>query len=139
VRRNTTSPATSHANIVGSISVGNYGIASLCNIYSSNITNYVSDMNWFISNNVNVINMSWGSTTSYGSYLALDAFMDYHVRFSLVTIVKSAGNRGDESTDTAKVSSPGNGYNVITVGASDVNKEVASFSSYISNNSHRLS
>jgi len=51
-----------------------------------------------------------------------DWFYDYMVRELRVTIVKSAGNRG---TGNGNVTSPGLGYNVLTVGAFDDRNTVA--------------
>lgn len=91
-------------------------------------------MNWFINNGVNIINMSFGHTSGFGQYLSIDAYYDYYVRAAKVIIVKSAGNKGNSLTDYAKVTSPGNGFNIIAVGAIDQEEYVAGFSSYISVN-----
>ncbi len=67
----------------------------------------------FISNNCDIVNISqnFGYNTSYSS--TVDGIIDYQAYNHWVTVVKSAGNMGLVRDN---VSSPGRGYNVITVG-----------------------
>ena len=67
----------------------------------------------FISYNCDIVNISqnFGYNTSYSP--TVDGIIDYQAYNHWVTVVKSAGNLGLVSDN---VSSPGRGYNVITVG-----------------------
>jgi hypothetical protein len=71
---------------------------------------------WAVDQGAKVINYSFGSNT--GSAMAgLDRYVDYVVRNRYVTVVKAAGNR--ESTCFSPeyyVSTPGKGWNILTVG-----------------------
>jgi hypothetical protein len=66
-----------------------------------------------------VINNSWGGLISSMVPGALDKFFDDFVINQADTIVKSAGNRAGPCAGDAKVTSPGLGYNLITVGNFD--------------------
>ena len=90
--------------------------------------NAVSEIDWMLDRNVNVINMSFGEENPTGNYNSESAYMDYIVNTYKITIVASVGNNGQ---DTGYVANPALGYNVIGVGASSVvNPNVASLSSY---------
>jgi hypothetical protein len=69
---------------------------------------------WAIANGTNVINNSWGETTTDPVMELIDRYSDYIVRASARTLVNSAGNSG---LGVGYVGSPGSAYNVITVGA----------------------
>ena len=64
---------------------------------------------------VHVINCSFGAITGLG-YNVYDLEADKFIRNTGVTIVKSAGNQGNQ---TGEISSPGKALNVITVGNAD--------------------
>ena len=82
--------------------------------------------------NFNVINMS-RSLNHLGYYDYYCAYIDYIIRDSHCTFIKSSGNNGLETNPT--ISSPGCGMNVITVGSISANQNVSCFSSwYTSNN-----
>lgn len=51
--------------------------------------------------------------------------MDYHVRFSHISVIAAAGNYGSDG-----ISPPGTGYNVITVANVDANQKLNNSSSY---------
>jgi Subtilase family/Bacterial pre-peptidase C-terminal domain len=66
-----------------------------------------------------VLNYSFGFDTGNNQFAGLDRYVDYIIRNRFVTIIKSAGN---SSTPQSPVTSPGKGYNVLTVGNyNDVN------------------
>ena len=74
---------------------------------------------WAINNGARVINYSFGVDSST-SMTALDRYVDYVVRNRAVTMVKSAGNIGSTcSAPASNVTSPGKGWNIITVGNYD--------------------
>ena len=90
--------------------------------------NAVSEIDWMLDRNVNVINMSFGEENPTGNYSSDSAYMDYIVNTYKITIVASVGNNGE---DTGYVANPALGYNVIGVGASSVvNPNVVYFSAY---------
>jgi len=73
---------------------------------------------WAITNGARVINMSFGVNSS-SSLVPLDRYVDYVVRNQFVTVVKSAGNIGSTCSGANYVTSPGKGWNIITVGNYD--------------------
>lgn len=101
-----------------------------------------SAINW----GARAINLSWGKAQDPQGFLGLeDQYYDARVFDDRRTIVKSAGNLGQGTGD---ITSPGNGYNIITVGAFDDHNTVdwngdtmAPFSSFVdpfSNNGDRM-
>ncbi len=110
--------ATACAGIAASQHSTYQGIAQGVNIFSANGTDY-SDLNisaamdWAVAKGVNIINNSWGGNSSTNSLNEHDRHLDYIVRNYYITSVNSAGNRGQLD---GRISSPGRGYNVITVG-----------------------
>ena len=94
------------------IIAGNNSIAPKCKILSVELFgNPVSEIDWLLNRNVNVINMSYGEGNPSGNYNSSSAYMDYIVSTYKVTIVAASGN------EPQNVTNPGLGYNVITVGA----------------------
>lgn len=67
---------------------------------------------------VNVLNLSWGADIG-GAMSARERFFDALALNGRVLIVKSAGSTGLACGGTGRVSSPGNAYNLLTVGAFD--------------------
>ena len=117
---------TEHATMVASIIAKMCPDAKLLSVELSG--NAVSEIDWMLDRNVNVINMSFGEENPTGNYNSESAYMDYIVNTYKITIVASVGNNGQ---DTGYVANPALGYNVIGVGASSVvNPNVASLSSY---------
>ncbi len=96
----------------------NYYCTTYWNTNSSTTANLVSELDWFISKNVDVINMSLivGSSqggitdtnNTYGSNAKILDNFSYHFDF---TIIIAAGNVGSSG-----ITSGGMAYNVITVG-----------------------
>lgn len=122
-----------HASWVAAIMVGDKGIASDAELYSATIEGYLlsgmqDEVYWMIQNGVNVINISWGDSTDIlGMYKSLDAYIDYIISYYDISIVKSAGN----TNPTSHVTSPGLGYNIVTVGNLSNSSQVSGTSSYL--------
>ena len=79
---------------------------------------------WAVSaQGAHVVNMSWGAADPAPPYevCPIDAYYDYLVRHSRVTVVAAAGNAGDDpgcdGTQDGQITSPARGFNVISVGA----------------------
>lgn len=108
---------TAIAGIIGSSNAANPGHARGIEILSGNSSGW-SDANliaataWALGQGADIINMSFGVDTNL-ALAALDRYVDYTVRFTATCIVKSAGNRGNTDGDCT---SPGLGWNVLTVG-----------------------
>ena len=115
-----------HATMIASIIAKMCPDAKLLSVELSG--NAVSEIDWMLDRNVNVINLSYGNDNPTGNYDSNSAYMDYIVNTYKVTIVAAVGNNGE---DTGYVANPALGYNVIGVGASRiVNASNASFSAY---------
>lgn len=119
ITRMGTNNNTYHASIVASIMVGSEGMAPQAQLYSTTADNYYSNAESLISSGVNVINQSNGLPNS-GTYDTRAQWVDHIVSQHNVTWIKSAGNGGVNDF----VTSPGNAYNVITVGGIDDNGTV---------------
>jgi hypothetical protein len=81
---------------------------------------FYNSMNWLRDNNVNVINMSdfmrlvdGSRDPSQDGQGAAARFVDHYVRVNDIVFVKSAGNQGPGAMT---ISTPGDAFNVITVG-----------------------
>ena len=121
---------TEHATMVASIIAKMCPDAKLLSVELSG--NAVSEIDWMLDRNVNVINLSYGDETPTGNYDSDSAYMDYIINTYKVTIVAAVGNEGLMS---GNVANPALGYNVIGVGACGLNNTFAtSFSSYKVNN-----
>ena len=119
-----------HATTVASIIAKMCPDAKLLSVELSG--NAVSEIDWMLDRNVNVINMSFGDKTPTGNYSSDSAYMDYIINTYKVTIVAAVGNEGLMS---GNVANPALGYNVIGVGACGTNNTAATnFSSYKVNN-----
>lgn len=134
-----------HAQAVASIAVGNYGVARNANVLTHDWdgTNYAStfllssvteSLQWFISEDrqANVINMSFGLLKDdFIDGIQYDKIAQYYDKFSyqnLVVLVASSGNEGSAQF----VGTPANGYNVLTIGATnEYGNHVTSYSSYL--------
>ncbi len=115
-----------HATLVASIAGGNTGIARGATLLSvqTDALNYSSEFDWMLDNDVNVVNMSLSDAGLDGHYTGNAAYLDLIASYYWVTIVKSAGNTGENIT------SPGTGYNIITVGSLSNSTTLSSFSSW---------
>lgn len=86
------------------------------NARSIDDSEYIRCTDWAIGQGATVINYSI-SLYVWGTLVALDHYTDYVVRHNYVTVVASAGNLG--TLPDAYVTSPGLGFNVLSVGAFD--------------------
>lgn len=77
---------------------------------------------WAINQGAKVLNFSFGDPTTSPYFGPSDRYVDYIIRNRAVTIVKAAGNIDTDTTvgtcfsPNNYVTSPGKGYNVLTVG-----------------------
>lgn len=102
-----------------------YGAPALLSANSQDYSDasIVAATEWALDNGANIISNSWGVDTNL-QIAARDRYLDHLVWDHYKTVVKSAGNRGTLDGD---VTSPGLGYNMITVGAID-DKDTSSWS-----------
>jgi len=109
--------ASTHGTYKG-IAFGAPGILS-ANARSYSDADIIAATEWALAQGARILNHSWGSDTS-GQMAAMDRYLDHIVRYHRVTVVKSAGNNNFPfGTGSNFVTSPGLGWNVITVGAID--------------------
>ena len=101
-----------HATMIASIIAKMCPDAKLLSVELSG--NAVSEIDWMLDRNVNVINLSYGNDNPTGNYDSNSAYMDYIVNTYKVTIVAAVGDSGREA---GYVANPALGYNVIGVGA----------------------
>ena len=122
-----------HTQKIASIIGGRTGIARDAELYLApmdGIPNYTS-VERFIEKGVNIVNMSFGDGME-GYYDGTCAYYDKISVLNNITFVTSAGNDWQEK----KISNPGMGMNVITVGSVDRNKKLSYFSSYAFENEY---
>lgn len=77
-------------------------------LYTHDIANRLESL---VGVNCDIINMSFGSAAN--GYVSSDGIVDYYSHYLYITIVKSAGN---EKNENINITSPGYGFNTITVG-----------------------
>lgn len=110
--------------------------------YFFNLTADTISLEWFIDNNCDIVNCSWGysgavrgteiddgefqyiASTSNEYEMDKDGLYDYQVQHHFITVVKSAGNVSTVDTSPSfnpngLITNPGFAYNVITVGGID--------------------
>ncbi len=111
--------ATATAGMVASQHSTQQGIAQGVNLFSANATTYndadiSAAMDWAaITQNMDVINNSWGGNDGNTNLNQHDRHLDYIVRNLWSTVTVAAGNEGNAS---GRVGSPARAYNVISVG-----------------------
>ena len=117
------SHATAIAGIIESTHATYRGIAhGAPGILSGNARDWtyaelIAATEWAISNGASIVNYSWRDLNHQSLELGpLDRYVDHIVWDDWVTMVKSAGNNPQQS---GNVTSPGLGYNIITVGSID--------------------
>jgi len=116
--------ATEVAGIIASTNTTYRGIAhGAPALLSANTNGTDADIikctEWAIDQGATVLNYSFGFDSGNNQLAGLDRYVDYVIRNRSVTIIKSSGN---SSTPQSPVTSPGKGYNVLTVGNyNDVN------------------
>lgn len=114
---NVGSHPTAVAGILGADDTTYPGHARGVDLYSGNSNSWLDPdlmaaASWAIGQGCDIINMSYGFET--GNVMALlDRYVDYQVRYNFTLIVKSAGNEG---AGTGSSTSPGLGWNVLSVG-----------------------
>lgn len=119
--------ATMIAGIIASTHSTYKGVAPGVYLLSGNSLDYyesslIASSDWALRNGANILSLSWGIDYGDGYLHVMDKYYDYiAARYPYPTITKSAGNTG------GRITSPGNAWNVITVGASD-DKNTASWS-----------
>lgn len=121
---NNTTTTTVHSFQVTSIVGGTSGIAQGVEMYcvSAADIGFFNGINWLISQEVNIINISWGDQS--GAYDANGAFLDFISRSTRVSFVVAAHNGGNNRA----VNSYSNGLNIISVASIDENLNISSFS-----------
>ncbi|MBO5401969.1 MAG: S8 family serine peptidase [Clostridia bacterium] len=114
-----------HSTMVAEIilSNGSYkGIVPDANLYCtafSYFTNMCSRTEWLLSQNVHIINMSFGYTNDFGVYNFIDKWVDHIANSHSVHVVVAAGNVENLSHPYHYVMHPAIAYNVVTVGNLD--------------------
>jgi len=96
-----------------------FGAPAILNGNARNWTDaeLVAATEWAITNGARVVNYSWRDGDWSSLQLGpLDRYVDHVVWDDYVTMVKSAGNEGATS---GNITSPGLGYNIITIGSID--------------------
>ncbi len=109
-----------HASRVASIMVGNYGLVNCSTLYAKAITDFYSDVESLINQDVNIINMSFFlyRTSLYNYYDTREKWLDHVAYDHNISVVVIAGNNGDANNNYT-VNCPGLSYNVITVGSAN--------------------
>ncbi len=112
--------ATAVAGVVASTIGGFGGVAQGVNILTAPLQNdgdLDDAMDWVLANGGDVVNMSF-STNDSGQVEGEDELLDWYARWDGITIAKSAGNTGTGNScdGSNEATSPGLGYNVISVG-----------------------
>lgn len=106
---------SNHTTMMAAMIAGVEGVAPKAKVLSVELFgDPVSEIDWLLERNVNVINMSFGEKNPEGKYNSFSAYIDFVVNTYKVTVVASAGNEGN---GTKNVANPGLGYNVLTIGA----------------------
>ena len=119
--------ATEVAGVIASTSTTYRGIAyGVPALLSANTDGSDADIikctEWAIDQGATVLNYSFGTQNTSNQFDGLDRYVDYVIRNRSVTIIKSAGNATATFPASSPVTSPGKGYNVLTVGNyNDVN------------------
>lgn len=102
------------------------------NDVNSSRGSFFEQVEWLLSQGVNIINMSEGYYDKLNEYDVRSRWVDHIAYNHDVHFVKSAGNKNSTTNTGNDVSSPGMAYNIITVGATGMTYpyEIESYSSY---------
>jgi hypothetical protein len=128
-----------HGTLVGDVIASSdatfTGVATGANIYAGWINSFNETraaVDWYNrAYNVGVFNNSYGFGLNTNGTNSFALFFDWMATSKDVLMVKSAGNRGRQTTNANQVTQPGDQYNGLTVGATDNNfRRRAAFSSY---------
>lgn len=102
-----------------------YGIKVLNSSGSGYLSDIISGIEWSINNDMDVINMSLGSSSDVQAlHDAVDAAYN-----AGIVVIAAAGNEGDNNLSTNEIGYPAKYSSVIAVAATDANNIVATFSS----------
>lgn len=108
---------TNHTTMMAMTVAGKDGIAPDAQIKSAALIGSMTDeMDWFVSKGVDIINMSYGEVQPSGIYNDDSAYVDYISYTYDIVMVAAVGN----SDDNTNIVNPALGYNVISMGASDI-------------------
>jgi hypothetical protein len=125
-----------HTTIVSLIIGGANGVAPNSEIYTYTYTTsagFMDEIDAFITRGVHIINISLKLGDGTAAYESYTYYLDYVISEYYLTIIKSSGN--DDSDHY--VTSPGMGYNVITVGATnETGDTLDEYSSYYEDSSY---
>ena len=109
---------TEHATMTASIIGGSGGCAPDAKLLSAaGHGTYVDEIEWMLDNDVNIINMSFGESITFGTRSSRTEYVDYIIQQYDVCVVAASGNT--DSGTNYKVANPGMAYNAITVGSVD--------------------
>lgn len=113
--------ATATGGMVASQHGTQEGISQGIELYSANATSYadsnLSDaMDWATTNNLDIINNSWGGNDGTTTLNVHDRHLDYIVRNEADPVLVAAGNEAGPCGTSDRVASPARAYNVISVG-----------------------
>ncbi len=116
-------------NTIGVVGVAHeadvYGVKVLNSSGSGYVSDIISGVEWSVANNMDVINMSLGTSTHVQAFEdAVNAAYNANI-----LVVASAGNAGDGNVATNEVGYPAKYASVIAVAATDESNLVAGFSS----------
>lgn len=118
--------------------VGVVGVAPNVELYSVKVLNsegdgkysdIISGLEWVIKNNIQVVNMSFGSAIESKESKAFEKALKEVYKNNIV-LVSSAGNTGDIENKKGTITYPASSSSVIAVGAIDPNHYRFYFSSY---------
>jgi len=118
-----------HATTTASIIGGSGGCAPDAKLLSAaGHGTYVDEIEWMLDNDVNIINMSFGESLTFGTRSSRTEYVDYIIQQYDVCVVAASGNT--DSGTNYNVANPGMAYNAITVGATDLSGDSAPYSKY---------
>ena len=120
---------TEHATMTASIIGGSGGCAPDAKLLSAaGHGTYVDEIEWMLDNDVNIINMSFGESLTFGTRSSRTEYVDYIIQQYDVCVVAASGNT--DSGTNYRVANPGMAYNAITVGSVNLSGFTASYSKY---------
>lgn len=120
---------TEHATMTASIIGGSGGCAPDAKLLSAaGHGTYVDEIEWMLDNDVNIINMSFGESLTFGTRSSRTEYVDYIIQQYDVCVVAASGNT--DSGTNYRVANPGMAYNAITVGSVDSSGFITSYSKY---------
>lgn len=125
-----------HGNQVAEIIAETFGSNEHLELYfAPTSVGFFEGIDWFIDQDVDIVNMSFSHVYSVGEYQHRTRYMDYVTYHHQMMFVTASGNRGQYD---AFVPPPATGFNSLTVGAVQIEQDeanqikyrLASYSSY---------